>query len=698
MALRLRRQRQANNEEERMHDIWREQVQIRQSRAMTNINSHEGEEESPWLAAASYDPSQEEEEKEKDNDITIGIGAEEIQSIDSSPQKEKQTPFVHLGRRRHGNKSSTPSNFVPRTSDNPKANSDLPDFLHQENYADYEPPKPSAGVSWGQTTTVFTSNSNTDDQEEAIWLDTKPIIVTSQSVAEEKDDYDWNNQQMPLDPGSFENEPSQETELSDLSRVILNSMSQYPKDFGQVDEPMEDVAFHFDIKSKYNAQSDFMVKAASGYGTESLEEQLERQMDVISTSLADEFNNGQLLNLNSNKQVSKLVYGDSDSPLSTSRDTLEAMLLGTANYEQATKARQVLAWRKCHSQLKRLRQRRQHKHENNIKQVHKVADNTNVDDIDPLFIMDASAFIFRAYHSMPPLHRAYDGQPVGAVLGFCNLLSRMVMDTLLSDTAAPPRLVLVFDPRNGSTVRKELYPAYKANRPPCPMDLVPQFEMVQEAAREFGIPILEAIDYEADDVIATVATWASQHDLSVHILSSDKDLLQLVGPRVCMVDPISLKRMDVDDVIVKWGVPPDALGDVLALAGDASDNIPGVPGIGPKIAAQLVNEYGSLEQVLAQAPNISQPKRREALMANTEKALMSRQLVELCRTVPTEKMLFLEHNDIPITTQSILTLRMKPLNQTTMLSYLDRMGFQDLKRRMVSQFGRYNNRHQNNNH
>jgi DNA polymerase-1 len=243
-----------------------------------------------------------------------------------------------------------------------------------------------------------------------------------------------------------------------------------------------------------------------------------------------------------------------------------------------------------------------------------------------LVLIDGSGYIFRAFFALPPLNRP-DGLPVGAVYGFSQMLHRLMQDMPDDD------LVVVFDAGH-VTFRNEMYDQYKANRAEPPDELKPQFPLVREAARAFGVPVVELENYEADDVIATYVRLARDHGQDVLIVSSDKDLMQLIGPGVQMYDPMKARPIDVDEVRERYGVAPERMGDLLALAGDSSDNVPGVPGIGPKTAAQLLAEYGDLETLLARAGEIKQPKRREALLAHTENARLSRRLVALHADAP----------------------------------------------------------------
>lgn len=243
-----------------------------------------------------------------------------------------------------------------------------------------------------------------------------------------------------------------------------------------------------------------------------------------------------------------------------------------------------------------------------------------------LHLIDGSAFIFRAYHALPPLTRKSDGLPVGAVSGFCNMLFRYIEANTGAD--APTHAAVIFD-HSGKSFRNDIYPAYKANRPPAPEDLRPQFPITRDATRAFNISCIEIEGFEADDIIATLAHQARDAGGRVTIISSDKDLMQLVGNGVEMLDPMKNKRIDREGVEEKFGVPPERVVDVQALAGDSVDNVPGAPGIGIKTAALLINEYGDLETLLSRAEEIKQPKRRQSLIENAELIRVSRDLVQL---------------------------------------------------------------------
>ncbi|NOJ46583.1 DNA polymerase I [Bradyrhizobium archetypum] len=245
---------------------------------------------------------------------------------------------------------------------------------------------------------------------------------------------------------------------------------------------------------------------------------------------------------------------------------------------------------------------------------------------DHVFLVDGSSYIFRAYHALPPLNRKSDGLQVNAVLGFCNMLWKLLRE--MPEDNRPTHLAIVFD-KSEITFRNKLYPDYKAHRPPAPDDLIPQFALIREAVRAFDLPCLEQVGYEADDLIATYVRIACERGATATIVSSDKDLMQLVTDCVTMYDTMKDRRLGVAEVIEKFGVPPEKVVEVQALAGDSTDNVPGVPGIGVKTAAQLITEYGDLESLLSRAGEIKQPKRREALIENAEKARISRQLVLL---------------------------------------------------------------------
>ena len=238
-----------------------------------------------------------------------------------------------------------------------------------------------------------------------------------------------------------------------------------------------------------------------------------------------------------------------------------------------------------------------------------------------LTLVDGSGFIFRAYYALPPLTRK-DGTPINAVMGYCNMIWRLIAETKTDS------LAVIFDTAS-KTFRNEIYKEYKANRSEAPEDLVPQFSLIREATKAFNIPYIELAGYEADDIIATYASQASSEGWEVDIISSDKDLMQLVKDNVKMIDPMKMITIDKEQVFKKFGVYPDKVIDVQALAGDSTDNIPGVPGIGIKTAAELINHYGDLESLLTRAHEIKQPKRKENLVNFADLARISMKLVTL---------------------------------------------------------------------
>ena len=250
---------------------------------------------------------------------------------------------------------------------------------------------------------------------------------------------------------------------------------------------------------------------------------------------------------------------------------------------------------------------------------------------DHIYLIDGSSYIFRAYHALPPLTRKSDGLQVNAVLGFCNMLWKLLRE--MKPEEQPTHLAVVFD-KSEKTFRSDMYHDYKAHRPDPPEDLRPQFPLIREAVRAFDLPCLEQGGFEADDLIATYVREACEADATAMIVASDKDLMQLVRDCVVMYDTMKDRRIGVAEVIEKFGVPPGKLIEVQALIGDSVDNVPGVPGIGIKTAAQLICEYGDLDTLLARAGEIKQEKRRQALIENADKARLSKKLVTLDDHVP----------------------------------------------------------------
>lgn len=282
-----------------------------------------------------------------------------------------------------------------------------------------------------------------------------------------------------------------------------------------------------------------------------------------------------------------------------------------------------------------------------------------------LWMIDASAYIFRAYHALPPLTRKSDGLPVGAVQGYCNMLWKLIRDMKGAD--GPTHLVAIFD-HSEKTFRNTLYDQYKANRSAPPEDLIPQFPLVRRATAAFGVHCVELPGYEADDLIATYACKARDAGGEAVIVSSDKDLMQLIGGGVVMWDPMKDRVLAEDAVMEKFGVTPDKMIDLQALIGDSVDNVPGAPGIGPKTAAQLLDEYGDLDTLLARAGEIKQPKRRETLINFRDQILLSRELVTLTCDAPAP--------------EAIDDFAVRDPDPETLAAFLDEMEFRSLRTRV----------------
>ncbi|WP_333683521.1 DNA polymerase I [Pontibaca methylaminivorans] len=287
-----------------------------------------------------------------------------------------------------------------------------------------------------------------------------------------------------------------------------------------------------------------------------------------------------------------------------------------------------------------------------------------------LHLIDGSAYIFRAYHALPPLTRQSDGLPIGAVAGFCNMLHRYVLDSNGGD--APTHAAVIFD-HSGHTFRNDLYDLYKANREAMPEDLRPQIPLTRRATEAFNIACHEIEGYEADDIIATLACEARDRGGRVTILSSDKDLMQLVGGGVELLDPMKNRRIDAAAVEERFGVPPERVVDAQALAGDSVDNIPGAPGIGIKTAALLINEYGDLDTLLDRAGEIPQPKRRQTLIEHRAQIELSRELVRLDCDTPLDF--------------SLDDLAVRDYDPDVLLPFLTEMEFRSLSRRIAEHLG-----------
>ena len=277
-----------------------------------------------------------------------------------------------------------------------------------------------------------------------------------------------------------------------------------------------------------------------------------------------------------------------------------------------------------------------------------------------LVLIDGSGFIFRAYHALPPMTRP-DGTPVNAVFGFSNMLAKLLREHVGTHIA------VIFD-AGRKTFRNRLYEDYKAHRPPPPDDLIPQFNLVRQATEAFGVPAVELEDWEADDLIAAYAKAVNDAGGQATLVSSDKDLMQLIRPGVEMLDPIKQKPIGPAEVMEKYGVTPDKMIDVQALIGDPTDNVPGVPGIGPKGAAQLINEFGDLDSVLAAAPAMKPSKRRDNLIEHAEKARISRDLVTL-------------RSDTPLP-QPVEQLHARPYDKAALAAWLKTQGFRSISTRL----------------
>ena len=261
---------------------------------------------------------------------------------------------------------------------------------------------------------------------------------------------------------------------------------------------------------------------------------------------------------------------------------------------------------------------------------------TSLKKTDHFYLIDGSGYIFRAYYALPPLSRKSDGLPTGAVSGFCSMLFKLLEDSRSDDSIhKPTHFAVIFDSAR-KNFRNDIYSAYKANRTEAPEDLAPQFEYIRKAVKAFNLPSIELINYEADDLIATYAKKIIEAGAKVTVISSDKDLMQLVSSKIRLYDPMKSKVLGEKEVFEKFGVKPEQVIDVQSLAGDSSDNIPGVPGIGVKTAAELINKYKTLDILLKNIEKIPQTKRRETLLENKDKAILSKELVTLKDDVPVQ--------------------------------------------------------------
>ncbi len=292
---------------------------------------------------------------------------------------------------------------------------------------------------------------------------------------------------------------------------------------------------------------------------------------------------------------------------------------------------------------------------------------------DHFYLIDGSGYIFRAYYALPPLSRKSDGMPTGAVNGFCNMLFKLLEDSKSKENLQKPtHFAVIFDSAR-KNFRNEIYKDYKANRSDAPDDLVPQFDFIRKSVKAFNLPSIELINYEADDLIATYVDQILKIGAKVTIVSSDKDLMQLYNKNVRIYDPMKNKFLGEEDVIKKFGVKSDKVIDVQSLAGDTSDNVPGVPGIGVKTAAELINKYGNLEKLLSKAHEIKQNKRRQTILENKDKAIISKKLVTLKKDVPVK----VELDDFVL----------KNIEKNKLYEFLREMEFNRLLSSVISQYG-----------
>jgi DNA polymerase-1 len=292
---------------------------------------------------------------------------------------------------------------------------------------------------------------------------------------------------------------------------------------------------------------------------------------------------------------------------------------------------------------------------------------------DHFYLIDGSGYIFRAYYALPPLSRKSDGLPTGAVSGFCSMLFKLLEDSRSDDSIhKPTHFAVIFDSAR-KNFRNEIYSDYKANRSEAPEDLIPQFEYIRKSVKAFNLPSVELINYEADDLIATYSKQIIEAGAKVTVISSDKDFMQLVSDKVRLYDPMKSKVLGEKEVIEKFGVKPNQVIDVQSLAGDSSDNVPGVPGIGIKTASELINKYKTLDTLLKKANEIPQNKRRETLLANKDKAILSKKLVTL-------------KNDVPVK-DDLDSFILKDVKKENLYNFLREMEFNRLLSRAISFYG-----------
>ena len=298
---------------------------------------------------------------------------------------------------------------------------------------------------------------------------------------------------------------------------------------------------------------------------------------------------------------------------------------------------------------------------------------SSIKKTDHFYLVDGSGYIFRAYYALPPLSRKSDGLPTGAVSGFCSMLFKLLEDARSDDSNnKPTHFAVIFDSAR-KNFRNEIYNDYKANRTEAPDDLIPQFEYIRKSVEAFNLPSIELLNYEADDLIATYAKIITAAGAKVTVISSDKDLMQLVSNKIRLFDPMKSKVVGEEEVLKKFGVKPEQVIDVQSLAGDSSDNIPGVPGIGIKTASELINKYENLDNLLNKASEITQNKRRETLIANKDKAILSKKLVTLKEDVPVQN--------------SPDEFIIKKINKEKLYTFLREMEFNRLLSQVISFYG-----------
>jgi len=292
---------------------------------------------------------------------------------------------------------------------------------------------------------------------------------------------------------------------------------------------------------------------------------------------------------------------------------------------------------------------------------------------DHFYLIDGSGYIFRAYYALPPLTRKSDGLPTGAVSGFCNMLFKLLEDSKSNENKhKPTHFAVIFDSAR-KNFRNEIYSDYKGNRSDAPDDLIPQFEYIRKSVLAFNLPSIELLNYEADDLIATYSEQILKLGGKVTIVSSDKDLMQLYKKNIRIYDPMKNKFVDEEDIKNKFGVSAEKVIDVQSLAGDSSDNVPGVPGIGVKTAAELITNFGTLENLIKNASQIKQNKRRETLIENKDKALISKKLVTLKKDVPVK--------------DKVENFILKEIDREKLYSFLREMEFNRLLSSAISTYG-----------